>query len=210
METKHESFGQISFSRVNCSQGVKFYGSELKQDHYIQMEVHQSEMKSELSNERYYTRGVPLVNLRMSSNQFSELITSLNMGSGIPCTLEWLDGRKLESLPELESRKEFAHNEFKKRMSDFARTLKSDQLKAKELVKKKTLSKDDQHELNMLLEKLTQEVESNIPFFAKTFQETMDKVVVETKQEVENAIQHKIITLGLDALHSENKLLGGE
>lgn len=35
----------------------------------------------------------------------------------------------------------------------------------------------------------------------------MDEVVLEAKTEVENAIQHKINVLGLDALHEQNKLL---
>jgi hypothetical protein len=51
------------------------------------------------------------------------------------------------------------------------------------------------------------EIEKNIPFFATCFQETMDKVVHEAKLEVENAIQHKISALGLNALHEQNKLL---
>jgi len=36
----HESFGQISFSRITGRQN--FYGSELSQDHYIQMTVYRS------------------------------------------------------------------------------------------------------------------------------------------------------------------------
>ena len=35
----------------------------------------------------------------------------------------------------------------------------------------------------------------------------MDKVVFEAKTEVENAIQHKINVLGLDALHEQQRLL---
>jgi len=57
------------------------------------------------------------------------------------------------------------------------------------------------------LEWLTTEITSNIPFFAKCFQETMDTVVQESKLEVENAIQHKINTLGLIQLHKLNNVL---
>ena len=35
----------------------------------------------------------------------------------------------------------------------------------------------------------------------------MDEVVFEAKTEVENAIQHKIAVLGLNALHEQNNLL---
>jgi hypothetical protein len=54
---------------------------------------------------------------------------------------------------------------------------------------------------------ITQEVSSNIPFFGKCFQETMDEIVHEAKLEVENAIQHKINTLGLQELHKQNDAL---
>lgn len=210
METErhtHESFGQISFTRT-VGGNTNFYGSELPQDHYISLEVHHSEIERELTQDRYYNKG-QILRLRMSSGQFSELITSMNSGTGIPCTIERLQGKKIESIPVLESRKDFVHRKFEDRMKEFAVKLKTKQDRVKELSSKKTLSKEDQKELNWTVEWITQEVTSNIPFFAKCFQETIDDVVFEAKLEVENAIQHKISVLGLNALHEENRLLGG-
>jgi hypothetical protein len=203
---KHPSFGQIGFSRVQ-SNGQYFYGSELKQDHYITMRVSNSEINRTLSADRYHAIRMPLIELRMSSNQFAEMITSINRGDGIPCTIEVLNGQRVEDLPTQESRKEFIHRKFDDRMREFANTLKTKQARVKELSAKKILSKEDQKELNWTVEWLTQEVASNIPFFTKCFQETMDVVVNEAKSEVENAIQHKINTLGLNALHEQNRLL---
>lgn len=202
---KHESFGQISFSRTNGSN--RFYGSELHQDHYIQMTLQESEVDRDLSNEWYFASGKILAKIRMSSGQFAELITSLNQGSGTPCTVEIIDGKRKEPLPNQESRKEFVHRKFEDRMKMFADSIRERQVSAKELVKKKTLSKQDIHDLTHHLEWLTSEVERNIPFFAKCFQETMDEVVFEAKTEVENAIHHKISVLGLNALHEQNNLL---
>lgn len=201
----HESFGQILFSRTNGG-NTNFYGSELSQDHYISMEVHHSEIHRELTQDRYYTKE-QILRLRMSSGQFAEMLTSMNRGSGVPCTIESVKGQRMQDLPMQESRKEFVHRKFEDRMKMFADTIRERQNKAKELVKKKTLSKDDMHQLQMHLEWLTVEVEINIPFFAKCFQETMDEVVFEAKTEVENAIQHKINVLGLDALHEQGRLL---
>lgn len=201
----HESFGQIQISRVNGN-GTNFYGSELDQDHFITMELHHSEVKRELTRDWYYNRG-SIVKVRMTSGQFAELLTSLNNGGGTCCTIEYIEGKRINPFQQQESRKEFVHRKFEDRMKMFANTIREQQNKAKELVKKKTLSKADMHSLQMHLEWLTGEVERNIPFFAKCFQETMDEVVYEAKTEVENAIQHKINVLGLDALHKENKLL---
>ncbi len=207
----HPSFGQISFSRATFGgkhPNTNFYGSELPQDHCIIMSVHKSEIDRSLAQDRYYTREVPLIEVRMTSNQFSELITSLNIGSGVPCTIEWLNQKQVEQVTPPESRKEFVHRKFQDRMTEFAKSIREQQLKARDLVKKKTLSKQDVHDLTHHIEWLTNEVELNIPFFMKCFQETMDEVVIEAKQEVENAIQHKINVLGLAELHKQNKLIG--
>ena len=202
---KHESFGQIRFSRVNGDS--RFYGSQLEQNNFITMDVYHSYTMKDLSKEHYFTEGLPLISVRMSAGQFAELITSMNVGGGVPCTIEMVDGKRMEKLPIIEDRKSFVHSEFKKRMKVFADTIRERQKEAKELVKKKTLSKDDQQKLNFALEWLTSEIENNIPFFAECFQETMDDVVKEAKMEVENAIQHKISTLGLMELQKQNQLL---
>lgn len=203
----HPSFGQISFSRVSCKPSQNFYGSELPQDHYITMELTNSIIERRLTQDHYYNTGIPIVKIRMTSGQFAELITSMNYGSGVCCTIERQGATKIDDLPIQESRKEFVHRKFEERMKVFADEIRDKQIKAKELVKKKTLSKEDMRQLQIHLEWLTGEVERNIPFLAKCFQENMDEVVLEAKTEVENAIQHKINVLGLAALHEQNKLI---
>ena len=103
----HESFGQIQFNRSNGN-GTNFYGSELPQDHYITMEVHHSVIHRELTQDRYYNKG-QILRIRLSSGQFAEMLTSMNCGSGVPCTIERIEGRKISELPKQESRKEFVH-----------------------------------------------------------------------------------------------------
>lgn len=201
----HDSFGQIAFSRVQ-SNGSIFYGSELPQDHYIKLEISSSEINRTLTQDWFFAKK-SLVRLRLSSNQFSEMITSMNRGSGVPCTLEYINEKKVAELPKQESRKDFVHRKFEDRMKLFSDSIRKRQNEAKDLVKKKSLSKQDMQSLQHHLDWLTNEVDSNIPFFAKCFQETMDEVVVEAKTEVENAIQHKINTLGLAELHNQQKLL---
>lgn len=202
----HPSFGQIAFSRVNGT-GQTFYGSELPQDHYITMCVKQSEVNRTLSKEWYFAHSLPLIEVRMTSSQFAEAITSMNNGGGVPCTIEMVNQKGVERLPNQESRKEFVHRKFQERMKEFASKIRANQKAAKDIVKKKTLSKQDMYNLTHQLDWLTSEVEKNIPFFMECFQETMDEVVTEAKAEVENAIQHKITTLGLAELQKQNNLL---
>ena len=171
----HSSFGQISFSRVNGTS--TFYGSELKQDNYIEMTVNKSEIVRDLTQDRYYNYGAPLIRVRMSANQFSELITSINSGNGTCCTVEMVDGKSMDKFPAVESRKEFVHRSFEDRMRDFAQSIQEHQQQALGLVKKKTLSDDDVRDITYHLERLNSEIANNIPFFARYIQETMDTVV---------------------------------
>lgn len=202
--TTHQSFGLARFSRVNGLSN--FFGSELEQDNYITFELTEAEVERSLSRERYYGRN-RLVKFRMTSSQFAELITSLNIGSGVPCTIEYLPDNRIDKLPEIESRKSFVHRKFKDRMQEFADRVKNMQQNAITITKKKTLSKADVAILTNHLEYLTTEITNNIPFFIECFQETADKVVEEAKMEIENVIMHKITLAGVESLGLENNLL---
>ena len=203
---EHPSYGQIEFSRTSSNVGNEFYGSELKQGNYITMTVSESEHNKSLSNDFYYPKK-RILQLRMTSNQFSELITSMNMGSGVPCTLQFVDGKTVEPIVKSESQKEFVHRKMKNRLTEFADKLSEGQKRSQELVKKKTLSKDNQYELKHLIDSMSMEIKENLPFFMNIFQETMDDVVLDAKKEVENAIMHKVNVLGLEKLQEQNKLL---
>lgn len=71
---------------------------------------------------------------------------------------------------------------------------------AEKIIDKKTLTKDDQRELKLFYDKLTTEVKSNIPFFAKCFQEVMDKVVLDAKTEIDSALLRVVVDAGIKAL----------
>jgi len=110
----HPSFGQIEIARVH-STGTDFYGSELTQADYISITIHSSEMSRDLTRDWYFQRS-PLIRIRMSNGQFAEMITSLNNGSGTPCTIEAISGKSVEKTEHLQSRKEYVHNAFAQRM----------------------------------------------------------------------------------------------
>ena len=202
---EHESFGQIRFSRVNGY--ANFYGSELPQQNYISLEISTSKCEKSLTQEWYFPQQ-QIMRLRMSAGQFSELITSMNYGSGVPCTFERLNGKAVEEYTNEEPRKEFVHRAFREKMQKFSETLNEKKVKASEIIKKKNLNKSDVETLSNMLSSIFMEVECNIPYFTECFQETMDKVVSEAKIEVENAILHKVTIAGLEKLHEENNLLG--
>lgn len=194
---KHPAFGMIRFSRITGNSN--FFGSPLTHDHFINLEVKQGSVKTDLGQDWYGDEG-SVLRLRMTSTQFSELITSLNYGIGVPCTLEYIKGEKVEPLPEPINTKDLAEKEFDTNMTEFIESLERSSKKADELIKKKSLSKNDQEELSWVLKKALQMVKSNIPFYEEQFKRRTDKLVSDAKHEIENAISHKVMAAGLQSL----------
>ena len=111
---KHPSYGLIRFSRIQGHQ--HFFGSDSRPDSYIELTVSECEHNQDLVQSWYFPRK-ELVSLRLTNNQFAELITSLNMGSGVPCTLEFIKGEgKIEQEKEKEYKVDF-HKKKTKEMS---------------------------------------------------------------------------------------------
>ena len=200
----HKSFGQIQFNRV--SGHAEFYGSELTQDHYINLEISESHVYRTLEKDRYRV-GDPIVRVRMTAGQFAELITSLNTGTGVPCTIEAVGTTKTPKILKQTSRKEYVHETFRERMEEFAKQIVDNNARAKEIIAKKTLTKDDQLVLSRQLDAIVSEIADSIPYYVKCFQEATDKVTHEAKLEVENAIQHKLTMLGMQVMAAKDNLL---
>ncbi len=198
---EHPSQGSVTFSRIQCSGQVTLYGSSLRLNHYIKMEVHESKHKRDLSTDLYHP-GKLILSVAMSPTQFAELITSLNYGSGIPCTIEWRDGKVVP-------KGKFVNkvHEFEDEFSDDMRKLvdKVDAMVDKvadALTRGRTTKKEAEKVLNMI-GMLIQDIRSNIPFTYKCFNEQMDKSVQEAKSEIEAYVIHKVNTLGLEALKTD-------
>lgn len=200
------AFGVITVGKGHCGGRIGFFGSELPQNSYVYLEIHTAELERELTKDWIFPRDA-IIKVRMSSLQFAELITSMNQGGGIPCTIEYVKNENIPAYENIESRKEFINRKFKDRMNAFSKTIKEQQESAIQLVKKKTLSKQDIQDLTHHLSFLTQEVSSNIPYFAECFQETIDESVLEAKLEIEAAIEHKIKQSGLEFIKNANEIL---
>ena len=204
----HPSYGMISFSRINGG-GERFYGSEMIPDNYIEMRVMTSEMETDLSSTRYYGKD-RILSVRMTSVQFSELITSMNVGDGVPCTIDRIMGEKVERIPTHEQRPDFVLRKFNDRLKEMGESVSRNLNSVDHILKKPKLSKDDKEEIKKILSKHEVEITKNIPFFLRCFQESMDEIVVDAKTTIDSALLHKITTLGLSELHKQNKLLTNE
>ena len=198
---EHPSFGMLRFSRINGRSGYLF-GSEIQADNYVQLELSNGEMKRDLTDDKFYAKK-NLFRVKMSPNQFAELITTLNYGSGVPCTIESIGNDIIEQCDTIKSRKTQTQEQFKQRLADFMVEMNHQYSDVQKTISSGNISKKNEKKLTLFYEKVQQEIKSNIPFFLRCFQESMDKVVLDAKTEIDAAIQHKIVSAGIKTLEDE-------
>jgi hypothetical protein len=204
---EHESYAMMGISRCSSSHSKNLFGSSIKHSNTITLRIKPAKVERSLSRDWYYATRVPYVEVEMSYSQFAEAITSLNCGDGIPVTLTCLEGREIEECPHVDKRQEF-EREFQKDMVGLSNSLKKLTEQAEALLAdKRAPTKADKETILNGIKMLRQELESNIPFVQRSFNEQMDKTVLEAKGEVEGFVMNKIVSAGLEGLQKQMKLL---
>lgn len=200
----HESYGMIGISHASCSSGVALFGSSIKHDRMVQIRISRAAVERDLHREWYYSRD-SIVEVDMSASQFAEFITTPNVGSGVPCTIRYVDGVNIEE-PPYRGHNEMFNEELKK---DFINTMdNADDLvnEARELLEKKgPIKAAEKKELLSKIDMLVQHIRSNIPFLHKQFTRSMDKTVTAAKAEIELFYSNMVTKMGKQAIEELNK-----
>lgn len=197
---RHESYGMIGFARIYGGGKRRLFGSSLR-DHGSSMilRIHTAHRKHGLSEDRTFA-DKKLIEVELSSAQFATLLTTLNVGDGVPCTLKQIDGRKIEEPPDDEIELDRIRNGFVGRLERFRRYIGDHRRRAEALHKQGKATKGVIKEFVSILEQIEQEIESNIPFILDQFQDATEKVVSTAKAEVEAFVTGVVERTGLEEL----------
>ena len=200
---KHESYGMIGITHTTCG-GAALFGSSIKHDRMITLRIKRASVERSLHKEWYYGYE-PIVEVQLSASQFAQFITTPNVGEGVPCTIKYVEGKRMEE-PPYRGQNEIFNDElqekFNKALSDTDDLIRdaNDMLDSKGPMKvadkKKLLGK---------LNGLVQHIKSNMPFLHKQFTRSMDKTVTAAKAEIEEFYTSTIMKLGKKALEEGNK-----
>ena len=189
---KHPSYGMLSFHRVTGA-ATPLFGSSIQHRDTIRLTLKEGEVKRSL-NKDWYFGGKELFEVEMSLSQFAELITSLNMGDGIPVTILSTETQKrIKSCP-FESKAELHQKEFQEHLR---KTYEKSRVLLRQVKErfstKKALTKKEKEEILTTLTILSNDIGSNIDFQLKQFQEQMEKTVQEAKGEIEAFYQNRVM-----------------
>lgn len=199
---KHPSFGLVSWGRCSGGKTSDLFGSSLAHNETITLVIRQGELHRSLNRDWYYGN-VDLIEVQLTPIQFSEFITSPNIGSGTPCTIRYTkqDGH-IQGKEILAKRQQF-ENEFEQNLQGIGTNFEVlresvNGLKIPNKVKEDLLSK---------IYEVSRIVDDYIPFIQKSFNEQIDKSVMEAKSSVEAFVESKIRQVGLDNITSPVLLL---
>lgn len=196
---EHPSYGMIGFSRVTGNPG-RLFGSPLRShESFVTLRVGHGVRIHELGYDRFYgpMRG-EILEVILSAGQFSELLTTMNAGNGVPCTIRYIDGKEIPKPPEeTELEVEKVRKGFKKDMKAIAAQIKEDTKDLATLLEKDRLSKEDRRKIAWMFGRVEQHIEANTPFMLSQFEEASEKVVKHAKAEVDAFITGNIIAEGL-------------
>jgi len=204
---EHESYAMMGITRTSSNRGQNLFGSSIKHSNTIRIRIAPAKISRHLHRDWFHAKAVPYIEIEMSYSQFAEAITSLNQGDGVPVTLNYLNGKKMGDCPQIDKRQEF-EEEFENEMLGIGKVLRELTERAEALLSdKKAPSKAEKEAILKGIKSIRQEIESNVPFIQKSFNEQMDKTVLEAKGEVEGFVMHKVISAGLEGLQKEMKML---
>lgn len=190
----HPAYGSIVANRTSGS--AVLFGSDFEHQHFVTIVVRRSELERSLSNDWHFPKE-ELIEVRLTEAQWATFVSSMNVGSGVPCTLTRVNG---QSVPGFPLRVE--DDEFRSELNG-----KTDGLIAlvDAAIKKindeaSGLSKVKRDRLVAELSGLRRTLSSSLPFIVHQHGEYMERTVEKAKIEVNAYVTSAITRAGLQAL----------
>lgn len=205
-EKSHPAYGMAGFHRISGYPG-NLFGTSVDCENYIELEISPGVEIDDDCYHSYDSTGVPYIRVAFSPAQFADLLTSMNISKGVPCTIRRINNKAVEKIPddlnihELDRQKQ----KYKEYMQQRLKQLKESQKMIEELLEQPRLNKEDKEKLKKVLFKSIQDASSNVNFFMETFQEATDNIIQEAKAEIDATVQHCVMTAGVKALGMEFK-----
>jgi len=216
----HPAFGTVQISRIQCGGKISLFGSRTKvHPTLIRLRIARASRQHGLSRDWIFS-GLRnnVVEVDMTALQFSDMLTHMNMGEGVPCTLRYIDGKPVPHIPMDEENELGRIIEASKK--DVAENLKENRLPSLKkaihemLDSKGALKASDKKKLKGLLFEVVRVVEDHLPHAMKSYGAAAEKIQTEVKKEIAAFTQMVVEKAGMKAIgdmdaEEQTKLLTG-
>jgi hypothetical protein len=199
-EFNHPSYGMASFHRAHNGSGARLFGSSITDHHNtVRLTIGAGTLIHELNHDRYYgSLSGEYIEVEFSAAQFAELLTRMNAGEGIPCTIRTLDGKSVDEPPDIETETERIKNGFSDTLKSYYERAHKYRREVDEATK--GLSEKARTKIRIALDVMEQTFKDNIPFVMDMFDEASTRVVATAKHEIDAFATHVLGVMGLEAI----------
>jgi hypothetical protein len=199
IEETHPAYAMIGASRV--SGHARLFASEFNHQHYITISIRGASVRRDLSRDWHHA-DKEYIEVALSEAQWASFVSSMNMGDGVPCTLQHRNGAMIPQITgQVESKTSFKV-ELQKHLESVTKHL----VALGNQINNAKLSEKAKKELQDSLYMATMNLNSNLPFVADSFSEHIETTVEKAKIEVNAHIQSVISRTGIETLKGQTVL----
>lgn len=185
----------IQFSRI-VGQKV-LYGSPFYHQGFIRLRIDKAQTYiSDTEIIQYYSdNNNNYIEVDLSFSQFAELITSMNIGDGVPCTINRLKGEKFDD-PWIEDNRLELDKDIEKETNSTIESIKE----MIDLIENEKLTKTVKTKLIQQCHKIIKTLNDKLPFIAEMYAEHLDKLEQKSKTEIAAYCDLAVRHVGLNTL----------
>lgn len=198
---RHPAYALIGASRITRmggggGGGQVLFGSDFRHDGFVRIAIRKAHLTRDISHDYIHGSGRgTLIEVDLSEAQWATFVSTMNVGEGVPCTLESLDNKDIPEIVPDTDRRDQLRGEIDDTMQDA--------IKAIEAVRDAAPNK----KLRDLAETALRELNANLPYVAKSYDEHAEVTVERAKMEVAAYVARQIQRAGLKALGADEPLL---
>lgn len=204
-EEVHPSFGLAVLHRVTGR--TRLFASALQQhDTYITLSIHRSAITHELGRDWRYPRE-ELIEVAFSPAQFAQLLTTMNVSEGAPCTIQRYNGEHVPPVPENQGiETEKISESFSQNLEDLSTQLRAYKQSVNETLAKKHVNLSDRKSISGIFDKVYNMVVSNLPFLVEQYERATENIKTAAMAEVDAMMTMAVQKLGMEKLEELKKL----
>lgn len=204
---KHPSYGIVGFSRVQCTP-IKLFGSDIKHSSFIKLRIGSavSRKDNHLHQDSIGSSYKTFIEVNLTNSQFAELLTTMNIGDGVPCTIAYDPnvGMIEYAEPYIENVKERSERMLEVERVSVAKSMKKLKNQIDEILEKKTPTKEQKQNLNNLMDNFISLAHRGMDFAETCFKEECEKNTLKMKTEIDATLVLMRTKLGLPAIEYED------
>lgn len=199
----HPAFGCITLHRVSTSGGgSRLFGTDFGHRHFMKLVVHHAEQMRSSTYERHFETK-QIIEFYMSEAQWATFISSVNFGSGVPCTLGMLGSERVPDIEPDSAREERFSEGLTDRLADAQAVLK-------EVLTDINNGKMGKTNLRDKVQRALMQIGVNTEYTQEMLDEYISKKIEAAKVEIHAYATYAIHSAGIASLNKGDPILSLE